>query len=71
MSAGHRPPANRKGNLVISRKQGQSVVIGDDIEVMVLAAWGKTARIGVRAPPDVKILRGESYRKALFRGTDG
>ena len=45
--------------LVLSRKQNQSIVIGDNIKLQVLKISGNTVRIGVQAPDDVKILRGE------------
>ena len=45
--------------LVLSRKQNQSIVIGDNIKLQVLKITGNTVRIGVQAPNDVKILRGE------------
>ena len=45
--------------LVLSRKQNQSIVIGDNIKLQVLKISGNTVRIGVQAPTDVKILRGE------------
>lgn len=44
--------------LVLSRKAGQSVLIGEDIRVEVL--WiGNQVRLGVEAPDEVKVLRSE------------
>jgi carbon storage regulator len=45
--------------LVLSRKPGEKVTIGDAITVTVLAISGKTVRIGIEAPTDVRILRAE------------
>lgn len=45
--------------LVLSRKLNQSIVLGDNIKIEVLKISGNTVRIGVQAPDDVKILRGE------------
>jgi carbon storage regulator CsrA len=45
--------------LVLSRQPGEKVVIGDAITVTVLAISGKTVRIGIEAPDDVRILRAE------------
>jgi len=45
--------------LVLSRKQDQSIVIGDNVKIQVLKISGNTVRIGIQAPNDVKILRGE------------
>lgn len=47
--------------LVLSRKTNQSVMIGDDIEVIVLETKGDTAKIGIVAPRDVKVYRQEIY----------
>jgi carbon storage regulator len=47
--------------LVLTRKPGQSVMIGDDIEIQVLAVAGERVRIGVTAPREVAIYRDEVY----------
>jgi carbon storage regulator CsrA len=48
-----------KTMLVLSRKENQAIHIGDNIKLTVLRVRGKTIRIGVEAPEDVRILRGE------------
>ena len=45
--------------LVLSRKQGERVIIGDGIEVMVLGTQGKHVRLGFTAPAEVRIHRQE------------
>ena len=45
--------------LVLSRKQGEVLKIGDDITVTVLSVNGNTMRIGIQAPSTVRVLRGE------------
>ncbi len=45
--------------LVLSRKKNQSIVIDNRVEVEVLQIKGNTIRLGIKAPQDVKILRGE------------
>lgn len=47
--------------LVLSRKINQSVMIGDEIEVIVLETKGDTAKLGIVAPRDVKVYRQEIY----------
>lgn len=47
--------------LVLSRKINQSVMIGDDIEVIVLETKGDTAKLGIVAPASVKVYRQEIY----------
>lgn len=45
--------------LILSRKTGDSIVIGDGIRVVVLASDRRGVRLGIEAPADVSILRGE------------
>jgi carbon storage regulator len=45
--------------LVLSRKRNQSVIIGDGIVVTVLSCKAGTVLLGIEAPADVLILRGE------------
>jgi carbon storage regulator len=45
--------------LVLSRKQNQKVQIGNNISVTVLAVRGGVVKLGIEAPPNVRILRGE------------
>jgi carbon storage regulator len=47
--------------LVLTRKSNQSIMIGDDIEVSVLAVMGEKVRIGIQAPRDVPVFRREVY----------
>ena len=47
--------------LVLTRKKGETVMIGDDIEVMVLGGDGDSVKIGIRAPRHVSIYRKEVY----------
>ena len=45
--------------LVLTRKPGQSILIGDGIEVQVLSVSGEKVRLGITAPRDVTIFRDE------------
>ncbi len=45
--------------LVLSRKLDQDILIGDNIRIRVLKVKGNTIRLGVEAPRDVKVVRGE------------
>ncbi len=47
--------------LVLTRKVGQSIVIGDEIEVVVLEVRGEQVRVGIRAPKTVSVHRKEVY----------
>lgn len=45
--------------LVISRKQGESIKVADDIEIVVISVDGARVRLGVKAPRSVRVLRAE------------
>jgi carbon storage regulator len=47
--------------LVLSRKAEQSIVIGDNIEVIVVEIRGDKVRFGVRAPKDIPVHRKEVW----------
>ena len=47
--------------LVLTRKSNQSIMIGDDIEISVLAIMGEKVRIGIEAPRSVPVFRREVY----------
>ncbi|WP_206810929.1 carbon storage regulator CsrA [Paradesulfitobacterium ferrireducens] len=49
--------------LVLSRKLNEKIKIGEDIEIVVVAVSGDTVRLGIKAPPSVKILRNEVYEE--------
>ena len=48
--------------LVISRKVDESLVLGDDIVVTILAIEGDRVKVGINAPRDTIILRQEIYQ---------
>jgi carbon storage regulator len=49
--------------LILTRKLGESITIGDDIKVTVLGVFGRQVRIGIDAPPRVVVHREEIYVK--------
>jgi carbon storage regulator len=49
--------------LVLTRKPGQSIMIGDGIEVQVLSVAGEKVRLGITAPREVGIFRNEVYER--------
>jgi len=55
--------------LVLTRKRRQSVMIGDDIEVSVLAVAGDKVRLGISAPRSVPVYRTEIYLQMRGEGT--
>ncbi|SNY05198.1 carbon storage regulator CsrA [Paractinoplanes atraurantiacus] len=49
--------------LVLTRRAGESVMIGDDVIITVLEARGDVIRLGIQAPRDVQVHREEVYRE--------
>src|SRR5256885_2049997 len=57
----------RGAMLVLTRKTNQSIMIGDEIEVSVLAIMGEKVRIGIEAPRSVPLFRTRSRRRMRER----
>lgn len=47
--------------LVLTRKRNQSIQIGRDIEIKILAIEGDQIKIGINAPKDIEVYRKEVY----------
>ncbi|WP_293393939.1 carbon storage regulator CsrA [Nevskia sp.] len=57
--------------LILTRRVGETLVIGDDVTVTVLGIKGNQVRIGVKAPKDVSVHREEIFdRIRVERGED-
>jgi carbon storage regulator len=57
--------------LVLTRKPGQSIMIGDGVEVQVLSVAGEKVRLGITAPRDVSIFRNEVYDRIESENSGG
>jgi carbon storage regulator len=49
--------------LILTRRVGETLMIGDEVTVTVLGVKGNQVRIGVNAPKDVSVHREEIYRR--------
>ena len=49
--------------LILTRKLGETINIGDDVSIQVLDIKGKQVRLGIKAPRDLSIHRKEIYLK--------
>jgi carbon storage regulator len=55
--------------LILSRRPGESVKIGDDVSVTVLGVKGRQVRIGFTAPPNVAVHREEVFERIQAAAT--
>lgn len=49
--------------LVLTRKAGESIVIGNQVRITILEIQGRQIRLGVEAPGDISVHRGEVYER--------
>jgi carbon storage regulator len=49
--------------LILTRRVGETVMIGKDVSVMVIGVKGRQIRIGINAPKDVTVHRKEIYHR--------
>lgn len=49
--------------LVVTRRTGEKIMIGDDMEIMVISVQGPQVRIGIKAPKEVSVHREEIYER--------
>ena len=56
--------------LILTRRVGETLVIGDDVTITVLGVRGNQVRVGVNAPTDVAVHREEIYQRIQDENTD-
>ena len=56
--------------LILTRKPGESIIIGDDIKILIMSVQGNQVRIGIDAPRDVSVHRDEIYERIQEQKTE-
>jgi len=51
--------------LVLTRKSGESIQLGDNIRITILSCSGRSVKLGIMAPKDVIVHREEIYQKIV------
>lgn len=51
--------------LILTRKKGETIQIGDDIEITISAIQGEQVKIGIKAPKNIDVYRKEVYENIL------
>lgn len=49
--------------LVLSRKKNESIIIGDDVEIVIVDIKGDQVKVGIKAPRKVSVHRAEVYEE--------
>ncbi len=57
--------------LIVTRRTGETVMVGDEVTVTVLGVKGNQVRIGVNAPKDVSVHREEIYERIQIEKREG
>jgi len=57
--------------LILTRRIGEKIVIGDNVTITVLGVKGNQVRVGIEAPRDVPVHREEIYQRILKERADG
>ena len=56
--------------LILTRRVGEKLIIGDEVTVAILSVRGNQVRVGIAAPPEVQVHREEIHQRILKERAD-
>jgi len=71
MAAGREPGVECQAVLILTRRIGETVMIGDEVVVTVLRVKGNQVRLGVEAPKHISVQREEIFNRIKNEGAAG
>ena len=57
--------------LILTRRIGEKIIIGDDVTITILGVKGNQVRVGIEAPREVQVHRDEIYQRILKERLNG
>ncbi|MBU6378135.1 MAG: carbon storage regulator CsrA [Gammaproteobacteria bacterium] len=57
--------------LILTRRVGETVMIGEEVSVTILGVKGNQVRVGINAPKNVAVHREEIFERIKSEGADG
>jgi carbon storage regulator len=55
--------------LMLARKEGEAIMVGDEIRIVIVSVEGRNIKVGVEAPRDIPVHREEVYRRIRSNGS--
>ncbi len=70
VTSSHQKVKRGEEMLVLSRKAGETIWIGEDVEIIISEVKGEQVKIGIRAPRSIDVIRGELRQDVSTSNTE-